>query len=77
MIDDLASALDMETEKLLWMRLKALSVTLLVATHRREALKLAHHIVVLKDGYVEAAGTLDTLLESCEELQKLWVMDRV
>ena len=71
--DDVSSALDLETEQLLWTRLRQLSATLLVATHRREALSRADQIIVLKDGRVEAAGKLGTLLETCKEMKKLWI----
>jgi ATP-binding cassette subfamily B protein len=73
--DDLSSALDVETEQLLWNRMRSLAATLLVVTHRREALKRADQVIVLKAGQVEAAGKLDELLETCGEMQELWAAE--
>jgi len=74
--DDLSSALDVETERVLWQRLFGQqshhSRTCLVVSHRRAVLKQADQIIVLKDGYVEDVGKLDELLERCAEMQSLW-----
>lgn len=71
--DDLSSALDVKTEKILWERLfEKPNQTSLVVSHRRAALRNADHIIVMKDGGIEDEGTLDDLLENCEEMQYIW-----
>lgn len=72
-IDDLSSALDVETESLLWRRLfERREATCIVASHRRAALKRADRILLLDDGRLLADGPLEDLLQSQPLMRELW-----
>jgi len=72
-VDDLSSALDVETELRLWERLAEWrSATVLAVSHRRAALRRADQVVVLVEGCVADRGTLEELLDRCEEMRTLW-----
>ncbi|WP_329423688.1 ABC transporter ATP-binding protein/permease [Streptosporangium sp. NBC_01495] len=82
-VDDLSSALDVETERLLWDRIADAARdgrgpgTLLVVSHRRAALERADQVVVLDRGRVAGHGPLGELLENCPEMRRLWSEERV
>ena len=72
-IDDLSSALDVETERRLWDGLFAdRDVTCLVVSHRRAALERADKVIVMDGGRVVASGTLADVARHAPELAALF-----
>jgi ATP-binding cassette subfamily B protein len=82
-VDDLSSALDVETETLLWSRLADAAGnghgpnTVLVVSHRKAALERADQVLVLDQGRMVGCGPLDELLATCAEMQRLWAEELV
>ena len=72
-IDDLSSAVDVNTEAAIWSGLFAEpDLTCLVVSHRRAALRRADRIVVLAEGRLVESGTLEELLDRCPVMQEIW-----
>jgi ATP-binding cassette subfamily B protein len=84
-LDDVSSALDVETEKLLWERVYGMgsaggngargrgdwAPTCLVVTNRRAVILRADHVIVLKNGRVVGQGAPASLLQTCDELSSI------
>lgn len=71
--DDLSSALDVETERLLWQRVRAdARITCLAVSNRRPVLAAADQVIVLQDGHIVDQGPLADLLDRCPEMRRLW-----
>ncbi len=71
--DDIASALDVETQNLMWDRiLEKRSGTYLAVSNQKRLLQEADQILLLKDGKLEAVGSLETLLATSEEMQLIY-----
>jgi ATP-binding cassette subfamily B protein len=78
-IDDLSSALDVETERVMWERLlgaRPCAPTCLVVSHRRAVLERADQILLLEEGRITARGTLEELLQTSVEMRRLYAASR-
>ena len=75
--DDLSSALDVKTERVLWERVFAGHAagkvpTCLVVSHRHTALQRADTILVLENGRIAAQGDSESLLTTSPEFRYIW-----
>lgn len=67
-IDDISSALDIETEQQLWQRFGQIraDVACVVVTHRPQVMQMADEIIVLDAGSIRARGSYASLLKRGE-----------
>ena len=71
--DDASSALDVRTEHTFWERLfHAGEHTCLAVSHRLEAYRHAHEILLLEDGQIAARGSLRELLRDSPLFRQIW-----
>ena len=73
LMDDITASLDAANEKKLWADLESEygAITCLIVTHRMATAMMADRIMVLKDGGIEATGSHDELMQSCETYRHL------
>lgn len=73
LMDDITASLDAANEKKLWADLESEygAITCLIVTHRMATAMMADRIMVLKDGRIEATGSHDDLMQSCETYRHL------
>lgn len=72
-IDDISSALDVDTEIKLWSRLfSKKDITCIAVSNKKIALEQADNIIVLKDGKIASQGTLNYLLDNSPEMKAIW-----
>jgi ATP-binding cassette subfamily B protein len=73
-LDDVSSALDVETEQTLWRRLFEAreGVATLVVSHRHAALAQADRVIVMDKGRVVAVGTAKELAKTSDAFQAIW-----
>jgi ATP-binding cassette subfamily B protein len=73
-LDDVSSALDVETEQTLWRRLFEArdGIATLVVSHRHAALARADRVIVMEKGRIVAVGTAKELEQTSETFRSIW-----
>jgi len=73
-LDDVSSALDVETERTLWQRLFEAreGVATLIVSHRHAALAQADRVIVMDGGRVVAVGTATELAQTSDTFRAIW-----
>jgi ATP-binding cassette subfamily B protein len=74
LLDDVSSALDVETEQTLWKRLFEArnGIATLVVSHRHAALARADRVIVMERGRIAAVGTAKELEQTSETFRSIW-----
>lgn len=71
-LDEATSAVDSETETQIFRRLKQMSATIIVLSHRLSTLKLVNRIFVLHEGEIIDSGSHDELVTRCPVYVKIF-----
>ena len=74
LLDDVSSALDVETEQTLWKRLFEArdGIATIVVSHRHAALARADRVILMENGRVSAVGTAKELEKTSEAFRSIW-----
>lgn len=71
-VDDVSSALDIETEQKIWNKMKrCVDKTFLIASNSIFAMKIADQIVYLEDGMAEIYGSLEEALSKSSNIREM------
>jgi ATP-binding cassette subfamily B protein len=73
-LDEAASALDPESEDIIYQSIRALigTRTIINVTHRLSSITDAHQIILMDNGKVRDSGSHEELLSRCEMYQSMW-----
>ena len=71
-VDDLSSALDINTEQTIWRNLPHYSNTVVMVSHRQQAFQMADQILLMDQGRIIHRGTYQELLATSEAFRALW-----